>query len=162
MTMLDGFLLILLVVSALATVLIRSLLRAGIALGFTSAVLSMIMFRFHSPIAAVFELSVCTGLISVLFISTISLTEPRTREEKIQHAKERLRKFWFLPFLLVILGVVLSRVNQRVSFSLPAFETETSVQQVLWNTRSVDLLGQIIVLLVGVFGVVILFKEKKK
>ena len=69
MTMLDGFLLILLVVSALATVLIRSLLRAGIALGFTSAVLSMIMFRFHSPIAAVSELSVCTGLISVLLLS---------------------------------------------------------------------------------------------
>jgi len=162
MTLLDIFLLVLLVCSALATVLIRSLLRSGIALAFTSAVLSMIIFRLNSPVAAVFELSVCTGLISVLFISTISLTEPRTRDEKLQHTKERLRKFWYLPFILVVGGIILSQINKTISFPLPAPETETDVRLVLWNLRSLDLLGQIIVLLVGVFGVVILFKEKKK
>jgi len=162
MTVLDIFLLIVLVLSALATVLIRSLLRSGIALAFTSAVLSMIIFRLNSPMAAVFELSVCTGLISVLFISTISLTEPRTRDEKVQHTKDRLKKFWYLPLILIGLGIVLSQVNQKISFPLPAPEAVGDVRFVLWNLRGLDLLGQIIVLLVGVFGVVILFRERKK
>jgi ethanolamine transporter EutH len=36
---------------------------------------------------------------------------------------------------------------------------ETSVQQVIWHTRQLDIAGQIIIILAGVFGVVILFKE---
>lgn len=162
MQTLDIILLVLLVCSALATVLIRSLLRSAIALAFASAVLSMIIFRLNSPIAAVFELSVCAGLICVIFISTISLTEPRTHAEKLQHTKERLRKFWYLPLILVLVGIVLSRVNKGFNIPLPAPETQTDLGVTLWHLRSLDVLGQVIVLLVGVFGVVILFKEKRK
>jgi len=159
---LDIILLVLLVCSALATVLIRSLLRSGIALAFTSAVLSMIIFRLDSPFAAVFELSVCAGLICVLFISTISLTEPRSNEEKMQHAKERLHKFWFLPLIVIVIGVILSQMNKGFNIPLPAPEVQTDMRLALWHLRSLDVLGQVIVLLVGVFGVVILFKEKRK
>lgn len=162
MTTLDIILLIFLVLAALATVMIRSLLRSAIALALTSAVLSMIIFRLGSPLAAVFELSVCTGLISVLFISTISLTEPRTADEKIQHKKTRLKKFWYLPLIVIVLGVILSQINKTISFPLPAPEPEADARLALWNLRSLDVLGQVIILLVGVFGVVILFKERKK
>jgi NADH-quinone oxidoreductase subunit J len=122
----------------------------------------MIIFRLGSPMAAVFELSVCTGLISVLFISTISLTEPRTSSEKLQHKKERLKKFWYLPLIIVILGLILSQMNKTASFSLPAPDLQNDARSALWGGRPLDLLGQIIVLLVGVFGVVVLFKERKK
>jgi len=162
MTTLDIILLVLLVLFALTTVMIRSLLRAAIALALTSAVLSIIIFRLGSPLAAVFELSVCTGLISVIFISTISLTEPRTADEKIQHKKARLKKFWYLPILVVALGIILSQINKTVSFPLPAPEPEADARIALWNLRSLDVLGQVIILLVGVFGVVIFFKERKK
>jgi ethanolamine transporter EutH len=30
----------------------------------------------------------------------------------------------------------------------------------MWNIRHIDIMGQIIILLTGVFGVVILFKER--
>lgn len=162
MTSLDIILLILLVSLAVATVMIRSLLRAAIALALASAVLSMIIFRLGSPLAAVFELSVCTGLISVLFISTISLTEPRTAEEKIQHKKTRLKKFWYLPFIVIALGIILSQLNKGITFPLPTPEPESDARLALWHLRSLDVLGQAIILLVGVFGVVILFKERKK
>ena len=48
-------------------VMARGLLRAAIALATTSVVLAIIMFRLDSPLAAVFELSVCAGLITVVF-----------------------------------------------------------------------------------------------
>ena len=47
---------------------------AAILLGAGSAVLSITFFIAGAPIAAVFELVVCAGLITVLFISTIGLT----------------------------------------------------------------------------------------
>ena len=77
----DIFILILLIVAALGTVMTRSLLRSAMGLALTSAILTVFMFRLGAPLAGVFELSVCTGLISVLFISTISLTEPLTPEQ---------------------------------------------------------------------------------
>lgn len=154
--------LIVLTVAALWTVMTRSLLRCGIGLALTSAILTIIMFRLSSPLAAVFELSVCAGLISVLFISTISLTEASTKEEKLQHMKYRLSRFWYLPFIIVIGGIVLSLLNIKLNFQLPMPEAETDVRNVMWNVRQIDLLGQIIILLTGVFGVVIFFKRKTK
>ena len=36
------------------------------------------------------------------------------------------------------------------------------VSEVMWGERRVDILGQAIIILVGVFGVVVLFKEYMK
>ncbi len=159
---LDMVMLLALVVAALWTVMSRSLLRAALGLALTSVILAIIMYRFVSPLAAVFELSVCAGLISVLFISIISLTRSMTMEEVLQHMKDRLHRFWFLPVLLIIGGIVLSFIRVTDIIKLPEPETVTDVRAVMWNLRSIDILGQIIVLLVGAFGVVILFKEKVK
>jgi NADH-quinone oxidoreductase subunit J len=158
----NTILLFLLAAAALWTIMVRSLLRAGIGLALTSVILAIIIFRLNSPFAAVFELSVCAGLISVLFISTISLTHPLTQEEKALHLKERMGRFWYLPVIVVGLGLVLSLITFKTAVSLPAPEVEKDVRAVLWNIRQVDLVGQIIILLAGVFGVVILFGEKRK
>ena len=53
----------------------RDLLQSAILLGISSAILSIAFFIASAPIAAAFELVVCAGLITVLFISTISLTK---------------------------------------------------------------------------------------
>ncbi len=60
---------------AVAAVLLKNLLRAAIALGVGSAALATILFLLEAPYAGGFELSVGAGLISVLFIIAISLTE---------------------------------------------------------------------------------------
>lgn len=157
---LDIVLLFVLIFSALWTVVTRSLLRSAIGLALTSVILTIIMFKLNSPLAAVFELSVCAGLISVLFVSTISLTHPLTKEEILKHMRERRARFWLLPVIIIILGIVLSLVNVRPAIELPPPEKIKDVRSVMWNIRHIDIMGQIIILLTGVFGVVILFKER--
>lgn len=140
----------------------RSLLRAAMGLALTSVILTMIMFNLRSPLAAVFELSVCAGLISVLFVSTISLTHPFTKQEVLQHMRERLSRFWYLP--LIIVALIMWLVMLKIKF-IPHPAIDEAVQDtriVLWDMRQVDIIGQIIILLTGVFGVVIFFKERAK
>ena len=159
---LNTIILALLSIAALWTVMTRSLLRSAIGLALTSVILTVMMFRLDSPLAAVFELSVCTGLISVLFISTITLTHPLTKQEMVEFIKDRMKRFWYLPVIIVAAGIVLSMIKVKINLVLPAAETETNVRFVLWNLRQLDLIGQIIILLTGVFGIVILFKESAK
>jgi NADH-quinone oxidoreductase subunit J len=64
---------------AVAAVVSRSLIRAAVALGAGSAALAMLFFLLGAPYAGGFELSVGAGLISVLFIVAISLTESMGR-----------------------------------------------------------------------------------
>jgi len=132
----------------------------GLAL--TSAILTVIIFRLNAPLAGVFELSVCAGLIPVLFVSVISLTQPLTYKEVLTHMKSRFARFWSLPLIVVILGIILGLMKVKVTTKLPLAETQNDVRFVLWHLRQFDLLGQIIILFTGVFGVVILFKERKK
>lgn len=159
---LEVIMIISLVVFALWTIVTRSLLRSAIGLAGASAILTVIMFSLSAPYAAVFELSVCAGLISVLFVSTISLTHGQTKQEILDHMRERLKRFWYLPFIILILGVILFYANLKFSLQLPAPEVQTDVRNVLWRSRQIELIGQIIILLTGVFGVVVLFKERLK
>lgn len=154
--------LVALLLAALWTVMTRSLLRCAIGLAFTSALVAVAMFRLNSPVAAVFELSVCAGLISVLFISTITLTQPITREEMTEYVKERVKRFWYLPFIVVAAGIGLSLLHIQINLTLPAPEAQTNVRSMMWNVRQLDLLGQVIILLTGVFGIIVLFKEAEK
>lgn len=157
-------LLVVLVVFAVFCVIIRNLLKAAVALAVTSAALTILLFIMNASLAAVFELSVCSGLITVIFISTVSLTKPHSREELLIQAKQRMKRFIFLPILLITAAAVLLLLGPNIniaSFAQPAV-SEASVEEVLWNVRNNDMLGQIIVVLAGVFGVVILFKGRDK
>lgn len=153
-----------LVGAALWAVMTRSMLRSAIALALASAFVAVLMFKLHSPLAAVFELSVCSGLISVLFISTISLTQAETREEKEEHRKARLKRFWLLPVVVAVIAVVLVVLALRPQQCLlpPVSGDGVDPRTIMWRSRPFDMLGQVIILLAGVFGVVILFKEPDK
>ena len=62
------------IVAAVLAVRFNNLLFAAIALAALSAILAIMFYQLNSPYAAVFELSVCAGLITALFVSAISLT----------------------------------------------------------------------------------------
>lgn len=148
------------VLSAAWAVLSPRLLRAVIGLAMASICVTLALFRMDAPLAGVFELSVCAGLISAVFISTISLSALETEASIAAGAKERIRRYWYLPPLLVLLGVA---VTQMVLPSMPEVPVSGSdVREVLWSERHLDLLGQITVLLAGAFGVVVLFKETRR
>jgi NADH-quinone oxidoreductase subunit J len=155
-------LLIILIIAALMVVFSSRLLLAAISLAVTSIVVTLLMFKLNSPIAAVFELSICAGLITVIFITTISFVKPVQQEDLVENRKKRIKKYVALPVILIIVGVVIKFVIKPLTLSLPAVIQETNVANVLWNLRQVDLLGQAIILLVGVFGIVVLFKEGQK
>jgi len=162
MTPVDVILLTAMVVVSLWTVMTRSLLKSTIGLAATSAIITILMFRLDSPFAAVFELSVCTGLITAVFVSTISLVKPLTHKEIVKLSKDRIKRFWYLPVIMVVAGIMLMFLNIPADFKMPAKAVESDVRSVLWNSRQVDIFGQIVVLLAGVFGIVLLFKETKK
>jgi NADH-quinone oxidoreductase subunit J len=146
-----------LVVSAAWAVLSPRLLRAVVALAIASICVTLALFRLDSPLAGVFELSVCAGLISAVFLSTISLSALETEASIAAAKKERIRRYWYLPPLLILSGVAVLRVALPTMPELPV--TGQDVREVMWTQRHLDLLGQVAVLLAGAFGVVVLFKE---
>jgi NADH-quinone oxidoreductase subunit J len=155
-------LLLSLIISSLCAVMIRNLLKAAIALASTSAILTIVMFILNSPWAAVFELSVCAGLITVVLISAISLTGEKPSEEIVKLKKKRLQRFMILPLILVVATALLWISWPYLSNWVPKIvSSEATFQEALWNIRQLDILGQIIIILAGVFGIVVLFKERE-
>lgn len=157
---LDIVILVCLVLAAAWAVLSPRLLRAVIGLALASICVTLALFRLDSPLAAVFELSVCAGLISAVFISTISLSALETEQSVEAAKKERIRRYWYLPPLLVLVGVAVTQI------AWPTMPTVApvgaGVREVLWTQRHLDLFGQIAVLLAGAFGVVVLFMPATK
>jgi len=154
--------LILMTLCALWAVMATDLLRSALALALTSVFLSIAMFMLDSPLAAVFELSVCAGLITVVFISAISMIKPEghDRGEDIDFRRHRrLKKYLALPYLLAAACIALWLFR----FDLPVFPaidaSSSTLSEVFWDERRADLAGQAIIILVGVFGIVVLFKE---
>lgn len=71
----DLILLVLMVAFSIYAIFSRRLLFAAVALGLSSALLAIIFFNMDAPFAGGFELNIGAGLISLLFIMAISLTE---------------------------------------------------------------------------------------
>jgi uncharacterized MnhB-related membrane protein len=54
---------------------LKELVRATIALGIGSALLAMVFYVLDAPYAAVFELSVAAGLVTILLLSAIGMID---------------------------------------------------------------------------------------
>jgi NADH:ubiquinone oxidoreductase subunit 6 (chain J) len=149
------------IIPAVLAAVSKDLLRSAIALLFCSLGLTLLLFNLNAPLAGVFELSVCAGLISVLFINVISLARPVSGEEQISKVKNHYQRFIWLPLLVLIVAIVLW-VNRGFLFSALIFHKvadNATLGEVLWGTRGLDLIGQVMILLVGVYGIVVLFKR---
>lgn len=157
---LNVILLAVLVLSAVMTVMSFRLLWAAIGLATVSSVVTILMFMLGAPLAAVFELSVCAGLIPAILVSAISLTRRLDAEKMAERRKEKFRRFIFLPVILIVVGLLLTGLHIA---DLPKVEAGTSdVRNVLWHLRQIDLVGQIAILLGGALAVEVLLKELKR
>lgn len=157
-----SLLLLSLVGSAVCTIMIKNLIKAAIALALTSAVLTVVMYLMGATLAAVLELSVCAGLITAVFVSTISLTKPATQEEHSMESRKWLKRVIYLPFILVAVGIGAWLVWPGLDIDLTGIASgaDQAARSALWDTRQLDIFGQILVVLAGVFGVVVLFRGK--
>ncbi|MDY7018790.1 MAG: hypothetical protein SU899_01755 [Chloroflexota bacterium] len=63
------------IASAVLAVRFKEMLFSAISLAVLSVMIAIIFFKLDSPYAGVFELSICAGLITALFVSVISLTK---------------------------------------------------------------------------------------
>ena len=151
---------LLLVVVALWTVQ-TTIMRAAVGLALTSVVLTLLLFHMGAPLAAVFELSVCAGLITVLFFSTIGMTRPLDAAGVVRERKALSKRFHPAFAVCAVVGLMLWGSGYVLEIAPPQGDSP-AVRDVLWGVRQLDLVGQILVMFVGVFGVVILFKERKK
>ena len=150
-----------LVVSALGTVMLRNLLMSAIMLAVTSAVLTVVLFIMGVQIAAIMELSVCAGLVTAIFASTISLTKITDAEEDAAEKKERFPRLFPLPFILVILaaGILLRWPGMALTIT-GATAADAASRAVMWDKNALDMLGLALIILAGVLGVAVLFKER--
>lgn len=152
-------LLIGLLVFAVLAILLRDLLKSAISLAVASLLLGILFFRMNAPYAGVFEISVVAGLITVLFVLTIALTKAgdEVRESKLAN--------WIFPLVFVVFIVIDALVMKGLLGKVPALASgaETgSFGDVLWKARTYDLVGQIAVILAGVFAVLALFRKREK
>ncbi|MFA6433136.1 MAG: NADH-quinone oxidoreductase subunit J [Elusimicrobiales bacterium] len=152
---------ILVAAAAMAAVMARSLLLSAIMLALVSVGAALILFDFQAPWAAVFELSVCAGLITVLFVSAVSLF----RHEEGKTADLRAR-FYAMPLVMGIAAIA------AWFYAVPFFESlenwarfgsrANSLGSILWDIRRFDLLGQISILAAGVFVINSIFPRRKR
>lgn len=154
-----NLLFVLTVVFALWAVMARKLLTSAIMLALASVAVSLIFFNFGAPWAGVFELSVCAGLITVLFVGAVSLI--RAEDEK---KPENRARFYALPLAAAIFAIA-------AWFYLPAFLEEMAdlhsvgagggaIGLALWDLRRPDLLGQVLMLAAGVFVIKSVFPRR--
>jgi NADH-quinone oxidoreductase subunit J len=145
----------LLTVLTIGCCIFKDLLYVAVSLATTSVILALVLFCFGANIAGVFELSVCAGLITVLFVATVSMTKDSDQKEETRMARG------FIPlFVLIFLGLVYF-VMKWLPHSLPALNAQPasgSFQKVFWELRSSDIIGQVALILAGVFGILALFR----
>ncbi|MBM3305858.1 MAG: DUF4040 domain-containing protein, partial [Candidatus Aminicenantes bacterium] len=148
-----------LVLFSVLAIVLRDLLKAAISLAVASLLLGIVFFRMNAPYAGVFEISVVAGLITVLFILTIALTNAgeEVRESRIVRWVFPL---FFLAFI-VIDALVMKGLLQKIP-ALPSAPEIGTFGDVLWKGRTLDLVGQIAVILAGVFAVLALFRKRDK
>jgi NADH:ubiquinone oxidoreductase subunit 6 (subunit J) len=144
-----------LVLFSVLAILVKDLLRAAISLAVASLLLGIIFFRMNAPYAGVFEISVVAGLITVLFMLTIALTKGGDAVES------KVASFAFPAFFVIFIvidALIMKKLIQKVP-ALPGPEEAGTFGQVLWNARTLDLVGQIAVIFAGVFAVLALFRK---
>ncbi|MCL2479542.1 MAG: hypothetical protein FWF22_08570 [Treponema sp.] len=158
-----GIVLATLVLSALGTIMIRNQLAASVMLAVCSASLTIVLFIMGMEIAAVMELSVCAGLVTAVFASTISLTKESRGEELAILKRERLRRFLPLPFIMILLAVGIFLLWPGMNIKISGADlSDAASRHVLWDEDALDVLGLALIILAGVLGVAVLFRGKEK
>jgi NADH-quinone oxidoreductase subunit J len=144
------------------SVMLHSLIKSAVALAAGSVALGVIMYELGFAWAALFEISVCSGLVTVIIISAVSLSNAEKKEiEKQYEDKARMK---YLPALLIISGVVLVVValatGVTLTTAIPVEPKPDNFREILWTQRQADIWGQIIVIITGATAVVVLFREQ--
>jgi len=132
----------------------KHLISAAIFLAVVSALVSIAFYWLGSLLAAVIELSVGAGLVTVLFVYAINIAGETGGEYY------PLVKKW-LAAPLVIIALALLAIYLLPILSPAPQVAETDLPNVIWDQRAVDVLVQIVLIFSGVLGLLGLLAEAK-
>ena len=162
-------LLVLMALAALSVVFCRDLLYAVISLGLLSVFTSILFYSLGSPYASMMELSIGAGLITILFMVTISLVEqPKLKREKV-FGLNYLNVLALAVIVVITLWIGLSLVKGGVpslaTLVSPAPGTHPEVlsgtlPEILWGDRLLDVIGLGIVIFTAAIGMGVLFRTE--
>jgi NADH-quinone oxidoreductase subunit J len=148
------------VITAVFAAWSRHFIYAAMWLALLSVSVSVAMFNMGAPWAAVFELSVCAGLITVLFAGTASMLGKGSK-----YAQNERKFMRFLPLGLLVFGICLWFISYPYAALLvPSSASEAApvpVGDIIWQLRYKDLIGQICIFLAGALMVKTFFGSRK-
>lgn len=148
------FLVLASVLFALQAIRAPRLIVAALWLAGTSALVSVILYLAGATLAAVIELSVGAGLVTVLFAFAISVAGEDTVELGAKVPK-------VLGGALALIAMVLiAWLIQPGGAAAPA-AAEAAVSDMIWQVRGLDVLVQIVLIFAGVLGLLGLLAEEK-
>jgi len=139
-------------------VLSKDLLPSAIALALASVTASIIFYMMGAMWVAVFELTIVAGLITVLFISAISLTRDLKEDMESDKPIFYFPAIFIVVVILSVLGVYWL-TDQMPNKEFADVAGHDDFRNVFWGERKLDILGLTAVILAGVFGIAAFFRK---
>ena len=136
------------VVFAALAVILSDMLKSILSLTIASVSLAVYFYLLGAPYAAVFEAIVAAGLITVLFLFMVSLTDTSV-VERLEGRKAMVVGVLALAFVAV---VALLWVSYFGELGVAAQSNFGDFGEALWTGRSIDVLAVTILIFVGVIG----------
>ncbi len=168
--MLFTFLMFALIIFAIQAIRAERLLHSAIWLAGASALLAIIFYQLGAHQAAVIELSVGAGLVTVLFVFAIGMAGEDQIELKLLIPRPLvwglvIAALFLLGWLILPFGrevIVLPPDQAAVVGNLADTQTiEEPIQVVIWEQRGLDVLVQVVLIFSGVLGLLGLLAEAK-
>jgi len=154
--MIPSFLIVVAVIFAIQAIRARGLIPSALWLAGVSALTAQVLYLYGAHMVAVIELSVGTGLVTVLFVLAINIAGDTPMEPG-----------WIvpLPFAIGISLVFLLVLGYFVISGLPApaagAPAASVFSEVFWQGRGLDVLVQLVLIFSGVLGFLGLLAEAK-
>lgn len=153
-------LLVVMVAAVVAATVSRDLFASVISLGLASAALGSFYFYLGLDYAGAFELSAGAGLITVMFVSILSMMSRRSRPGSEGHR--------FAGWARALAGLVVLGIVALVALTLitqpPQFTTETRSQvrdAANWRLRTPDVIALGLLMLSGALGISAMFHPEE-
>jgi len=153
--MLSLLLIVVAVVFAFQAIRVRALIASALWLAGVSALTALVLFLYGAHQVAVIELSVGTGLVTVLFVLAINIAGDIPLDARTV-VPLPLAIGVSLLFVMVLGWFVLSALPMPAAASGP-----TVFSDVFWQGRGLDVLVQVVLIFSGVLGFLGLLAEVK-
>jgi NADH:ubiquinone oxidoreductase subunit 6 (subunit J) len=154
--MLQLLLIAITLVFAIQSLRAKALIPSALWLAGVSALSSVLFYLYAARLVAVVELSVGAGLVTVLFVFAINIAG----DEAIQSRPVPPMR-WILAVAALFVLLLGWFVWPSAVTSAIAAAPEASLPIVLWQTRGLDLMVQVVLIFSGVLGLLGLLAEAK-